>query len=218
MGLGRSLKFVAQFFPSGIEAIVGFVLRVDVISCVVCGVSVGIIGCCSSACCGCWSNCCWSCVDPSELALALLLLLFLAVSPPSPAPNVSALLSLLAAYIVLKNDEVGPNPTAYNESIIISIMAVREVHHSFSFTEYWTFLKKSIILKNAGESSCIKMYISTRKQLSIKYLEQILENSYCFIIYNYEGLLLTNIFQDYLKDKILKSISEFTICKFTTCD
>src|ERR687884_2315323 len=121
MGLGRSLKFVAQFFPSGIEAIVGFVLRVDVISCVVCGVSVGIVGCCSSACCGCWSDC-WSCVDPSELVSVFLLFLFLAVPSPSPAPNVSALLlSLLAAYTVLNNDEVGPNPTAYSESIVISI-------------------------------------------------------------------------------------------------
>ena len=27
------------------------------------------------------------------------------------------------------------------------------------------------------------MYISTGKQLSIKYLEQILEKSYCFVIY-----------------------------------
>src|SRR5918911_871443 len=179
MGLGRSLKFVAQFFPPGIEAIVGFVLRVDVISFVVCGVSVGIVGFCSSACCGCWSDCCWSCVDPSELVSVFLLLLFLAVSPPSPAPNVSALLlSLLAAYTVLKNDELGPYPKIYSESIVISIMAVREVHHSFSFIEYWTFLKKSNILKNAGKSSCIKMYISTRKQLSIKYLEQILEKSY----------------------------------------
>jgi hypothetical protein len=87
--------------------------------------------------------------------------------------------SFLAPYAIVKNGEFGPNPTAYSESIVISIIAVREVHHSFSFIEYENFLKKLDILEKADKSSYIKMYISTRKQLSIKYLEQKLEKSYC---------------------------------------